>query len=91
MIKPIEESRVCVIDSGCFVPLADMFGKVAKRTSYNSAWEQESATIDRCVIGDGFQNFQRVDDYINPEFFDSVVCGAFWIWATVNSSVTCAA
>lgn len=80
-MKPIEELHVAVIDAGTFVALADMFGRRAKRTSYYSPFEQEFLEIERCCIGDGMENFDRVDDFMEPEFFDSV---DLWVFPDIG-------
>ncbi len=71
-MKPLSQIHVCVIDYGAFIPLAEMMAKVTARTSYHSPFEQEFLSLKRCCIGDGMPTFERVDDYMDPEFFDSV-------------------
>lgn len=80
-MKPIEESVVCVVDSGTFVSLADMFGRRAKKAFYHSPCFQEYLDITRCVIGDGMEHFDRVDDFMEPGFFESVDT---WVFPDIN-------
>ncbi len=76
-MKDISEVTCCVIDAGTFIPLADMMGRKCKKAFYYSPFEQEYLGIDRCVIGDGMDHFDRVDEYMEPDFFDSVDCWLF--------------
>lgn len=56
----------CVVDAGTFIPLADMMGRKAKKAYYYSPYEQEYLGIERCVIGDGFDTFERLDEFLDP-------------------------
>lgn len=80
-MKPLTEVHSCVIDAGTFIPLADMMGGSVARSSYYSPFEQEFLGIDRCVIGDGMERFQRVDEYMEPDFFNSV---DLWIFPDIG-------
>lgn len=80
-MKPIEELHVAVIDAGTFISLADMLGRRVKRTSYYSPFEQEFLEIERCCIGDGMEHYDRVDDFMEPEFFDSV---DLWVFPDIG-------
>jgi hypothetical protein len=80
-VKDLSELHVCVIDAGTFVPLADMMGRACKRASYYSPWEQEFVAMDRCMIGNNMAHFERVDDYMEPEFFDSV---SLWVFPDIG-------
>lgn len=82
-MKPLHEAHVCIMDSGTFVPLAEMFSHVARRTSYYSPFEQEFLCLERCVIGDGCEGFERVDEYMDPEFFNSV---DLWVFPDIGFS-----
>lgn len=76
-MKPLSDITVLIVDAGTFVPVADMFGRVAKRTLYYSPWEQEYVNIHRTVIGDGFDTFERVDDFMEPEIIKEVGLAVF--------------
>lgn len=71
-MKPIEDVVCCVLDYGSFISLADTMGKKCKKSFYYSPFEQEYLGIERCCIGDGMDRFTRVDEYMRPDFFDSV-------------------
>lgn len=71
-MKDLSETHVAIIDAGTFIPLAEMMAQQCGRVSYYSPFEQEYLGIERCVIGDGMPTFQRVDEYMEPDFFDSV-------------------
>lgn len=76
-MKTIEEATVLVVDAGTFIPLADCIGKKAKRCLYYSPWEQEYVGIDRAVIGDGFQTFERCDDFMEPSVLKEIDLAVF--------------
>lgn len=71
-MKDISEVTCCIVDAGTFVPLAEMMAGKCAKTFYYSCFEQEYLGIERCCIGDGMETFERVDDFMEPEFFDSV-------------------
>ena len=41
MIKPVEESHVCIIDTGSSSPLPTRWERRSRRTSYYSPYKQE--------------------------------------------------
>lgn len=71
-MKPLEEAHVAIIDSGAFVALAERLSRSFGKVSYHSPHQQEFLAIERCVIGDGCDGFQRVDEYMDPDFYNSV-------------------
>lgn len=71
-MKPIEEVTCCILDAGAFLPLADMMGKRVKKAYYYTPFESEFLSLERCCIGDGMEHFERVDEYMEPKFFNSV-------------------
>lgn len=73
----IEDLHVHIQDAGSFLPLAQMFSKVARKTTYYSPMDQEFLGIERCVIGDGFDGFEREDEYLDPDFIKSVQLWVF--------------
>lgn len=82
-MKAIEEIVCCVVDAGTFIPLADMMGQKVKKSFYYSPFEQEYLGIERCSIGHGMSHFERVDEYMEPKFFDSV---DLWIFPDIGYS-----
>lgn len=66
-MKPIEDIVSLVVDYGCFLCLADMMGKRVKKSYYYSPIETEFRQIDKCVIGDGFPTFERLDEILSPD------------------------
>ncbi len=80
-MKPIQEAHVCVIDAGTFVPLADVLSKSFGKTSYYSPFEEEFLKLGRCVIGDGCEGFERVDEYMDPDFFNTV---DLWVFPDIG-------
>lgn len=80
-MKAIEELVTCTMDYGSFLGLADCLGRRVKESHYYSPFEQEFLAIDRCVIGDGFRHFKRVDEYMDPDFFESV---DLWVFPDIG-------
>ena len=80
-MKDISEVHCCVIDAGTFVPLADRMARTCRKVSYYSPFESEYLGIERCVIGDGCDRFERVDEYMDPDFFDTV---DLWIFPDIG-------
>lgn len=77
----ISEITCAVIDAGTFVPLAKCMAEKVKKCFYYSPFEQEYLGIDRCCVGDGEETFERVDEYMDPEFFDQ--CD-LWIFPDIG-------
>ena len=80
-MKPLQEVVACVVDAGTFIPLADMLGRSCKEAFYHSPFEQEYLNLHRCCIGDGMEHFNRVDDYMDPEFYDKV---DLWVFPDIG-------
>lgn len=62
MKKRTDEVTALVVDTGLFLPLAQRLGRFYKRIVY---WRPNSEAFPRmesAVIGDGFENIDRVDD-----------------------------
>lgn len=80
-MKEISEAHACVIDAGTFPEMAEVLSRSFARTSYYSPWESEFLCIDKCVIGDGCDGFDRVDDYMDPDFFNTV---DLWVFPDIG-------
>lgn len=76
-MKDISELTVLVVDSGTFAPLADAIGRKAKRCIYYTPWEQEYVCLERCCVGDGFDTFERVDDFMEPKVLKEIGLAVF--------------
>ncbi len=62
-MKDLSQITCCVIDHGLGLPLAQRLAKAYKRVLYHTPWERGHPTINECVIGDGFENLERCDDF----------------------------
>lgn len=71
-MKPVSELTVCIIDYGTFAGLAEMFGRAGARTFYYTPFEAEYLEFSKCCVGDGCENFERVDEFLDPDFVKSV-------------------
>lgn len=61
-MKPISDVTCLVFDHGLFLPIAHRMAKECKRVLYHSPWEDGFPTVNRCIIGDGFNDIERCDD-----------------------------
>lgn len=52
----------CVCDHGLFLPIAQKLGEQMKKVYYWSPWDDISPKVERGIIGDGFENIERVKD-----------------------------
>lgn len=52
----------CVVDHGAYLPLARRLAKDYGRVLYYTPWEEAYPTVNRCCIGDGFEDIERCDD-----------------------------
>lgn len=53
---------VCVVDHGCFLPVALRLGREAKKVYYFTPTEKPFPTVHD-IIGDGFEEIERVKSY----------------------------
>jgi hypothetical protein len=51
-----------VVDHGAYLPLALKLAKSYKRVLYHTPWEEAYPTVNKCCIGDGFEEIERCDD-----------------------------
>lgn len=65
-MKRASEITACVVDYGSFFTLADKLGETYKRVLYYSPFEREFQDVKYCVIGTGFANVERCDDFMDP-------------------------
>ena len=52
----------CFCDSGLFLPLAQKLAPSFNRMLYWAEWQEAFPTINRRIIGDGFEVIERIDD-----------------------------
>ena len=74
-MKDVSDLIVCIYDYGTFACLAEMFGKVAKKTYYHTPYETEYREAGKCCIGDGLEEvegFERLDNPLDPEVLDTI-------------------
>ena len=83
-MKNIEDITTCCVDYGTFLCVAEMFGKVAKKSYFHSPMADEYLDAKKCVIGDGLnevENVFRVDEPLDPDFIDEV---DLWIFPDIR-------
>ena len=62
-MKPISEQTCCVIDSGLFLHVAQRLSRDVKKVYYWTPTDMSFQTVRKGCIGDGFAEFERVDDF----------------------------
>lgn len=62
-MKDATDTTALVFDHGLFIPVARRLAKQFKRVLYTTPWAKGFPTINDCVIGDGFGDIERVDDF----------------------------
>src|SRR5258708_15118766 len=61
-MSEVSSKTVLCVDHGLFLPLAIKLAESFQRVLYYSPWEKGFPILNDCVIGDGFENVERVDD-----------------------------
>ena len=62
-MKPISDVTALIVDHGLFLPLALKLAKTYKRVLYYTPWEKDYPLLNDCIIGDGFENVERCNDF----------------------------
>lgn len=63
-MSELSSKTVCVVDHALYLPLAIELSKSFGRVLYhNAAWVEAFPTLNKCIIGDGYENVQVVEDY----------------------------
>lgn len=61
-MKEASQVTACVIDHGLFLPLALKLAKTYDRVLYYTPWEKGFPLLNDCIVGDGFEEIERVND-----------------------------
>lgn len=80
-MKPIEDVVAAVIDYGSFVSVADKLAQTFKTQYYYSPFEEEFRDIRDCVIGDGLKKAIRLNEYMDPEVYDTI---DLWVFPDIG-------
>lgn len=62
-MKALNQITACVIDNGLFLSLAQRLARDYGRVLYWAPWETGFPRLNDCVIGDGFGDIERIDDF----------------------------
>jgi len=62
-VKSIDQVTCCIVDHGAYLPLALKLAQSYKRVLYYTPWEESYPTVNKCCIGDGFEEIERCDDF----------------------------
>lgn len=61
-MKDVSNVSALIVDHGLFLPLAHKLSETYKRVFYYTFWEEGFPTLNKAIIGDGYDNLERVDD-----------------------------
>lgn len=61
-MSEVSSKTVLCVDHGLFLPLAIKLADSFQRVLYYSPWEKGFPILNDCIIGDGYDNIERVDD-----------------------------
>ena len=61
-----------MIDSGYFMSLASSLSRSFKKVYYYTPEDTEFKDVNRCVLGDGVEGIERLDDWENPENIEDI-------------------
>lgn len=71
-MKDVSEITVGILDYGTFQCLAEAMGKVCEKVYYYTPNETEYRDAKVCCIGDGFDDYERVDEYATSKLLSEV-------------------
>lgn len=61
-MKDLADITCCVVDYGTFQSLAETMGNATSKTYYHSPCAAEYECVEQCVLGDGMEKVERVDE-----------------------------
>lgn len=61
-MKETSDIIACVVDKGLFLPIAQKLSEQYKKVYWWSPWERDFPCLKDGIIGDGFENIERIDD-----------------------------
>jgi hypothetical protein len=61
-LKEASDVICCVVDAGLFLPVAHRLAKGFKKVYYHCPNFEGFPTINRCILGDGFDDIEMVED-----------------------------
>jgi hypothetical protein len=71
-MKDISEVVACVWDAGTFPSIAQTLAQSMQTVYYHSPWECEYIDLHDCVIGDGLEKVERMDDPLDPPNLEKI-------------------
>lgn len=71
-LKDTSEVTACVCDMGMFMPVALKLPEHFKKVYYTTPTEKGFQEIGDFVLGDGFKEIHRLDDFLAPSVFDEI-------------------
>lgn len=79
-MKDHTQVTACLMDYGAFCWLGNDLGKHFKKVYIHTPFEEEFHTLGKCVVGDGLEHCERLDEYMDPDVFDTI---DLWIFPDI--------
>lgn len=71
-MKPTEDVVALCVDYGYFISLASALSRQFKKVYYYSPEDTEFKDVGKCVLGDGVDGIERLDDWETPENIERI-------------------
>lgn len=72
-MKPVQDVIACVVDYGNCISLAEKLGETMKKVYYSTPVEvREYQDVTDCIVGEGLDHAERMDDYLDPVYFKDI-------------------
>jgi hypothetical protein len=66
-VKNVKDIVITEIDYGCFPDLSKKLSESVKKAYYHSPIDDEYRNVKDCIIGDGIDGVERIDEFMTPE------------------------
>jgi len=80
-MKDVSQVVACFVDTGLFLPVARRLARDYKRVLFHRPNNEGFPTVNNCMIGDGFDDIERVDD-----FWEATKEADLFIFSDINFS-----
>jgi hypothetical protein len=64
-MENLKDKTVCIIDHGMYNMVADKLSEYFGKTYYHTPWEQSFPCSNDTLVGRGFPNYERIDDFFD--------------------------
>jgi len=71
-MKKASEVIACVVDQGYYCSLAEHLALTYKHCYYSTPCDREFMGVVDCIYGDGLENVERTDSFLDPKILDEI-------------------